>query len=219
MSIIGSDKKGKYTFADKEFIWDRHLEWYGIENFNTKHSFFLINIDDLTELISQLDENNLKKFEMMKKFGLLNESDLKQMEKWKETKEDLVKQKINFLDKFKDKVCKIIDNLANQILSRCIIVANRLTHGVDKESEENIMKLGLEFQKCAKIPKPKIFSELPEKQAQIKLEELVDQVLSGDKTLLQRLADLPYISQWVKEKLKEQQKDEEKKDDGACSLS
>jgi len=74
-------------------------------------------------------------------------------------------------------------------------VANRLTHGVDKESEENIMKLGLEFQKCAKIPKPKIFSELPEKQAQIKLEELVDQVLSGDKTLLQRLADLPYISQ------------------------
>jgi|SRR5215216_62717 len=132
---------------------------------------------------------------MFKKFGLLGEYDLEEIETGEMTEEEAIKSAINHLEEEKDKAYTIIDNLANQILARCIIVANRLTHGIDKESEENIMKLGLMYQKCHAIPKPKILSEFPKKEAEIKLEELVDQVLPGDKTLLQRLADLPYISQ------------------------
>jgi hypothetical protein len=75
-------------------------------------------------------------------------------------------------------------------------VANRLTHGVDKESEENIMSLAFMFQKCNKIPKPRIFSEpLGKKEEKEQLEQLVKKVFNErDPELLSRLQDLPYLN-------------------------
>ncbi|CAJ0855925.1 17299_t:CDS:2 [Entrophospora sp. SA101] len=85
------------------------------------------------------------------------------------------------------------DNLANRVLARNIIVTNRLTHGEDKESEENIMKHAFDYQQCYKIPEPKIYSEMRIIEAEKKLQAVVDQALTGDKELLSRIADLPYI--------------------------
>ncbi|CAI2185131.1 13960_t:CDS:2 [Funneliformis geosporum] len=116
-------------------------------------------------------------------------------------------KKFGLFNKEEDKVYTIIDNLANQILVRCIIVANRLTHGVDKESEENIMSLAFMYQRCHAIPEPKIFSELPRKEAENKLQELVNQALSGDQSLLQKLTDLPYLSQSYRRELRRSLRD------------
>ncbi|CAJ0764455.1 14971_t:CDS:2, partial [Entrophospora sp. SA101] len=62
------------------------------------------------------------------------------------------------------------DNLANRVLARNIIVTNRLTHGEDKESEENIMKHAFDYQQCYKIPEPKIYSEMRIIEAEKKLQ-------------------------------------------------
>src|SRR4051812_47661942 len=111
---------------------------------------------------------------MIKKFGLINQLYLIEIKEGKKPEEEIFNEIIDFFEKQLNKSYIIIDNLANQILARCIIVANRLTHGEDKVSEENIMKLGFMLQRCYAIPKPKIFSELPEKEAENKLQTLAN---------------------------------------------
>lgn len=56
------------------------------------------------------------------------------------------------------------------------------------------MSMAFMFQNCAEIPKPKIFSELSEEEAEKKLQSLVNQVLNGDIKLLKKLQDLPYLN-------------------------
>src|SRR6185312_2291437 len=56
--IMGYNREG-FTFKDKELIWDSMLLRYGIENgYSTKYTFPLVNVDNLTQLAYQLDENN-----------------------------------------------------------------------------------------------------------------------------------------------------------------
>jgi hypothetical protein len=55
---MGYNHEG-FTFQDKELIWDSMLLRYGIENgYSTKYTFPLVNVDNLTQLAYQLDENN-----------------------------------------------------------------------------------------------------------------------------------------------------------------
>jgi len=166
-------------FEDVEILWDNKLHFYSQTDPSTKLPFPLINTDDLTKLAYSLTEENSQDPEFMKKFGI-DES------------------KIKILRPRKDKAYIMLDNLANQILARCIIAADRLTHGKDEEFEENVMSIAFDFQRCGAIPEPR-------ETDQEKLEAVVDKALNGDKELLQKLADLPYIAEWVKEKLKEEE--------------
>src|SRR5438445_413498 len=99
----------------------------------------------------------------MRKFGLISDEDFNKLKKmfYEEeeltecislpelTKQDFIEQMIKNIKSSAYFVSTVFDNLANQILARCIIVANRLTHGIDKESEENIMSLAFSYQKCS----------------------------------------------------------------------
>src|SRR5205814_2697979 len=68
--VMDYNREG-FTFKDKELIWDSMLFRYGIENvYSTKYTFSLVNVDNLTQLAYQLDENNWKDPEFMKKFGV-----------------------------------------------------------------------------------------------------------------------------------------------------
>jgi uncharacterized protein YlaN (UPF0358 family) len=179
--VIGYNREG-FTFQDKELIWDSMLLRYGIENgYSTKYTFPLVNVDNLTQLAYQLDENNWKDPEFMKKFGI-------------------GKGRIILLDKTERnfKVYRILDNLANQILAYCIIVANRLVHGVDKIFEEMVMTMAFGYQRCSEFLKLK----LVQKNNRQILIDRVNQALAGDKELLQKLSDLPFVSEWVKEQIK-----------------
>lgn len=91
-------------------------------------------------------------------------------------------------------VTVLLDNLSNQILAHCIILSNRLSHGINKEEEEKIMELALSYQECQELEK------YLKETDQNKIKELVDKVLTGDKELLSRLQNLP----WEVFKLEEQ---------------
>lgn len=69
-------------------------------------------------------------------------------------------------------------------------MADRLTHGIDKEFEENIMSVAFMFQKCSSIPKPRAIQENNEQF----LEEAAKIALNGNKIFLSRLQDLPYLN-------------------------
>lgn len=172
--VMGYNREG-FTFKDKELIWDSMLFRYGIENvYSTKYTFSLVNVDNLTQLAYQLDENNWKDPEFMKKFGI-------------------GKGRIILLDKTERnfKVYRILDNLANQILAYCIIVANRLVNGVDKIFERMVMTMAFGYQNCPDFLKLKLI-QASNRQL---LMDKANQALAGDKELLQKLSDLPFVSE------------------------
>src|SRR6185503_21038953 len=155
---------------------------YGVENdYSTKYTFPLVNVDNLTKLAYRLDENNWKDPEFMKKFGI--------------SMNDIVFLSVaerNF------KVYRILDNLANQILAYCIIVANRLVNGIDKAFEEMVMDMAFGYQRCAEF----LYLKLVQRNSLQILIDKANQALVGDKELLQKLSDLPFFNEWVQEKLK-----------------
>ncbi|CAI2178382.1 2464_t:CDS:10 [Funneliformis geosporum] len=81
-----------------------------------------------------------------------------------------------------------LDNLSNKIIARNLIIANRLADGVDKEYENWITSLGNQAGQCMAMNPKKGFTKTH-------YQEAVNEALSGDKSLLQKLTDLPYISQ------------------------
>jgi len=89
----------------------------------------------------------------------------------------------------KTKIYWVLDNLANQILARCLIVQNRLYTGEKCEEYENhLFELAQDLRCRAMNPK------YPEASLYSNREKLVNQVLAGDKELLKRLQDLPYLN-------------------------
>ena len=85
------------------------------------------------------------------------------------------------------------DNLSNRILARNLIVMSRLMDGTNETYEKAMNDLALGHQKCPGM----IYKGHDEE----KIVETINKALSGDKELLARIADLPYISQWVKDQL------------------
>ena len=76
-------------------------------------------------------------------------------------------------------------------------MSKRLTHGEDKESEENIMSIAFAYQKCYKIPSPKLFSgtSVGTEEERDKLQNLAKKVFNDrDPELLSKLQDLPYLN-------------------------
>jgi hypothetical protein len=79
-----------------------------------------------------------------------------------------------------------IDNLSNKILVRCLIVQNRLVNGVNKDYENALYDYSEGQQLCAFMKAGNYTYE----QAQ----EVVNKALNGDRELLSRLQDLPYLN-------------------------
>jgi|GEM_PF-6919996 len=89
------------------------------------------------------------------------------------------------------KVYRILDNLSNQILAYCIIVANRLVNGIDKIFERMVMTMAFGYQNCPDFLKLKLV-QASNRQL---LMDKANQALAGDKELLQKLSDLPFVSE------------------------
>ncbi|CAG8602401.1 495_t:CDS:1, partial [Ambispora gerdemannii] len=80
--------------------------------------------------------------------------------------------------------------IANSILARCLVIINRLYEGKDEKYEKYLEELAKKDLKCS-FMNPKN----PEASLYQNREKLVNQALTGDKTLLAKIADLPYISE------------------------
>ena len=127
-------------------------------------------MNDLTEIAQQVNSESIKDKEFLKKFC---------------SEEFLSEHPLSY----KSDIYWILDNLANQILARCLIVQNRLyTDEKDEEYEKHLIELAQDLQCKAMNPK------YPQASLYSNRERLVNQAINGDQELLKRLQDLEYLN-------------------------
>lgn len=163
-----------FDFSQAKTLWDyKFLPKYDYKySKKTGYSAFsLIKVEELNSFAYRLNEDNWQDPNFIKHFGI--------------GKGNIEFLKVNS-EEMSQVVYTLLDNLANQIIARCVIISNRLTHGTDNEDESKIMELALGFQKCDEIEKT-----LKETDRR-KIKGLVDKVLAGDKELASRLQKLPW---------------------------
>lgn len=166
-SIIRLDCRGGNLLKksqDPKFIWEVFVRKYKIAFPEMK----LLEISDLNELASQLNQETAQDWNFLFKFCRKDPS--------------------KFLKNFGGNYYWILDQLANTILARCLVIQNRLYEGKDEEYEKHLEELAKDHFKC-NLMNPKN----PQASLYKTREKLVQQALKGDIELLSRLQDLPYL--------------------------
>ena len=115
----------------------------------------LINIDDLTKIIQQINQEAANSEEFLGKI--------------------CPGEKEKFIEKEKGNYYLISDQLANTILARCLIIQNRLYEGKDEEYEKHLENLAQKRLKCY-LMNPKN----PEASLYEGRKERVNKVIKGD---------------------------------------
>lgn len=154
-----------YNSKDPKFIWEAFVETYK----NIFPEMRLISIKDLKKLVDKVNETTIKDEKFLKRIAPNG--------KFKEGR---------------DTYYWILDQIANNILVRCLIVQNRLYEGKNEESEEYEWKLERLVKKTEK--KYKIIPKDSDDFSYERRKEKVEKVINGDLELLSKLQDLSYLA-------------------------
>jgi len=134
----------------------------------------LINISDLTNLTYWLDLKTINDKDFIGKY--------------------FPKEQIHNIISHSLSLRIMLDNIANRIVARCLIVGNRLMTGKDENYERILAFLALQWQKCGfMVPKHPDYYR--------KRDKLVNEVLAGNKELSSKIADLKYIKKEILDNL------------------
>ena len=132
-----------------------------------------IDISDLNKLVQGLNLKSIENQEFMSKF--ISPTLAKAVEK----------EKIYYLS-----LRIILDNLANQIKYRCLVFRNRLCEGENKEYEEQLKELSLDWQKCG-FMRPKYY--LPPGGIESLVDRFTYSFIEGGKELQKKVGDLWFV--------------------------
>lgn len=153
-------KKKEWT----KLIVDYERKYYEMER---------INISDLNKLVGELNLKSIENQEFMSKFisPILAKA--------------VAKERIYCLS-----LRIILDNLANQLKYRCLVFRNRLCEGENKEYEEKLKGLSLDWQKCG-FMKPKHY--LPSGGIESLVDRFTHQYIEGGEELRKKVGSLWFV--------------------------
>lgn len=131
----------------------------------------LIDISDLDLIVAQVNEQTIKDKEFLTQICPREPKNF-----------------LDFIKKEKKGFYFVLDQLANRILARILILQNRLYERKDWKWENKIINLSFQCLNCGNMnPKNSAAAYLPTRQ------ELVNKALNGDEELTNRIKYLPWI--------------------------